>query len=147
MASVPLCHSDILGCCWKPQWLNQWIGLRENLHRKPWFLHVFTIKYRGLVYFFFPSSNSMVEESGSDLANHKFWKILRGKHILAQTQRQWCQAKETGDVAPFSPWFSSMVASEVFWLVVSKIFLWWSGCFLDGLEPLSSEVYCTPFMA
>ena len=24
----------------------QWIGLRENLNRKPWFLHVFTIKYR-----------------------------------------------------------------------------------------------------
>jgi len=25
----------------------QWIGLRENLNRKLWFLHVFTIKYRG----------------------------------------------------------------------------------------------------
>ena len=24
---------------------GQWIGLRENLNRKPWFLHVFTIKY------------------------------------------------------------------------------------------------------
>ena len=24
----------------------QWIGLRENLNRKAWFLHVFTIKKR-----------------------------------------------------------------------------------------------------
>jgi len=25
-----------------------WVGLRENLNRKPWFLHVFTIKLVGL---------------------------------------------------------------------------------------------------
>ena len=30
---------------------GQWIGLRENLNRKPWFLHVFTIKYMGFLWF------------------------------------------------------------------------------------------------
>ena len=40
-----------------------WIGWRENLNRKPWVLHVFTIKYSICEGFFpvnmFPSSNSM----------------------------------------------------------------------------------------
>ena len=41
------------------QQVIQWIGLRENLNRKPWFLLVFTIKYSKFSCIFFPSSNSM----------------------------------------------------------------------------------------
>ena len=35
-------HGEIIGI----HQHSQWIGERENLHRKPWVLHVFTIKYR-----------------------------------------------------------------------------------------------------
>jgi hypothetical protein len=35
---------DVTHKQWNP--VFHWIGLRENLNRKPWFLHVFTIKYR-----------------------------------------------------------------------------------------------------
>ena len=95
------------GVFWTYQILinDQWVGLRENLNRKPWFL---PSNLMGFPVKLFPSSNSMINDQWmAGAPSHEFDSCRssklsknRGKRALEYTKNMWKSVKIVEAEAP-----------------------------------------------